>query len=53
MDQEFTNEVLEDLQNEVLVRGPELVAELLGIPVSIVETLCPTQSARYREAFRD
>lgn len=47
MDEEYLNMTIQEIRTDVLVKGPEIVAEEMKISKSCVRELCPNESIRY------
>jgi len=47
MDDEYLDMTIRQLRDEVLVKGPEMVADEMGISEKCVRQLCPNESIRY------
>jgi len=47
MNEEYLDMTIRELRTEVLVKGPELVAEEMGISENCMRQLCPHESLRY------
>lgn len=47
MDDEYLDMTIRQLRDEVLVKGPKLVAEEMGVSVKTLRELAPHESIRY------
>ena len=51
MDDEYLDMTIRQLRTEVLVKGPEMIADEMGISEKCVRQLCPNESIRYDAAW--
>jgi len=51
MDDEYLDMTIRQLRDEVLVKGPKLVAEEMGVSVKTLRELAPHESLRYDLAW--